>query len=58
MEGTMDEDDTDVSLETMEAIRIAETHLVGASIEKRKALALEIGRALIRFQAIALDDAS
>ena len=54
----MDEDDMDVSLETMEAIRIAETHLVGASIEKRKALALEIGRALIRFQAIALDDAS
>lgn len=34
--------------ESIEAIRIADKHLAGESIERRKALALEIQEAIVR----------
>ena len=42
--------------ETADAIRIADKHLAGASVERRKALAHEINEAIIRHAgAIAAD---
>lgn len=47
--------------ETAEAIRIADKHLAGASVERRKALANEIGLAIIQLAgptAVALMEAA
>ena len=39
-----------------DAVRIADKHLYGASVERRKALALEIHQAIVRHaEAIAID---
>jgi hypothetical protein len=43
--------------EASEAIRIAEEHLAGHSIEKRKALALDIHEAIIRHAGRIANDA-
>lgn len=37
-----------LSPESAEAIRIAEKHMAGASVEDRKALALDIAEAIVR----------
>lgn len=45
-----------MSPESAEAIRIADKHLAGESVERRKALALEIVSALMRHaETIAMD---
>lgn len=38
--------------EAAEAIRIADKHLVGASIERRKALALDIQETIVRLAGV------
>lgn len=43
--------------ETADAIRIADKHLAGESIERRKALAHEINEAIIRHAGIVAMDA-
>jgi hypothetical protein len=48
--------DEDVNQEAAEAIRIADKHLAGAPVERRKALAQEIVRAINHYaELIALD---
>lgn len=43
--------------EVREAIRIADKHLVGASAERRKALALDIAAAIVRHAGTVAEDA-
>lgn len=43
--------------ETAEAIRIADKHLAGESIERRKALALDIQAAILRLAGVIAEDA-
>jgi hypothetical protein len=46
----------DMSPESAEAVRIADKHLAGESVERRKALALDIVSAIVRYaEGIAMD---
>jgi len=49
--------DIEMNPEAAEAIRIAEKHLVGASVERRKALALDIQQTIIRLAGVIATDA-